>query len=169
MAHPLPSDLSQEKVRELLQYESDTGRFFWRNDGSEAGTYTLGYRAIRINGRRYFAHRLAWLYVCGRWPRDQIDHIDRDKSNNRIANLREATASQNRFNRWVSYKNRSGIRGVRFEPKRKRWRADIRKNGRTLFLGRYETPSEAMAVYARAAQENSGEFACNTPSRGAIP
>ena len=153
-------DLSRSKLSEVLEYNPVTGQFVWRSDGTYAGTKVKGYIAIRVGLRRYYAHRLAWLYVKGVWPVSQIDHINRNKSDNRIANLRQATASQNQGNRTAPCNNKSGIRGVRFDKARDKWYADIRKNGRTQFLGRYDTAEEATAVYSRAAQEQFGEFIC---------
>ena len=93
-----------------------------------------------------------------RWPEYQIDHIDRDKLNNQIANLREATHSQNMFNKWERHRNTSGIRGVL--KRGKKWRALIGHNGQMFYLGSFNTAAEAQFAYAKAAKERFGEFAC---------
>lgn len=105
--------LTPERLRCLLSYDQGTGLFTWLIDrgngacaGQRAGTVdrNSGYVLVQIDGRQYRAHRLAWLYVHGRWPRPLIDHIDRNRANNRISNLREATSAINNSNtgRWRS-------------------------------------------------------------------
>jgi hypothetical protein len=101
--------LTAERLRELLDYDPETGRFIWRKDhptakhikaGSVAGTKNgRGYWVIGVAGAKYVAHRLAWLYVTGEWPAHLVDHENGDRLDNRFANLREATDSQNNFNR----------------------------------------------------------------------
>jgi hypothetical protein len=120
-----------------------------------------GYVVIEINGKCYFAHRLAWFYVTQAWPCDQIDHIDRVKHNNCFANLREATNGQNQGN--IVSRNRAGLKGVTFHArlKEKPYEASLttRTNGRRKrrSLGCYKTPEEAHQAYCAAAKEHFGE------------
>lgn len=150
--------LELAEVMRLLNYESETGLFIWRESnsnvspvGSIAGrsVNSDGYRQICINSRHYKAHRLAWFYVHGSWP-DQIDHINGDRSDNRICNLRNVTSVENTQNQRVPHcNNRSGYLGV---SKRTdgRFQADIRVDGEKKYLGNYETPEEASAAYIAA-------------------
>ncbi|HEY7299159.1 MAG TPA: HNH endonuclease [Xanthobacteraceae bacterium] len=111
--------------------------------GMEAGSGKNGYRRICIAGVHYGAHRLAWLYVYGRHPAGQIDHINRNPADNRIANLRESSPQENALNR--AWRSRPGIRGVR--QRGSRWYARIRICGKECPLGVYDTPAEAVAAY----------------------
>ena len=101
---------------------------------------------------------VAWLYMTGRWCRPEIDHRDGDATNNRWANLRRASRSQNAAKRGRPRNNSSGFKGVSLCESGK-WRAKIRKGGRCLYLGRFATPQEAHAAYAAAARKLFGEFA----------
>jgi hypothetical protein len=125
--------------------------------GSEAGRIALGYRRIFVDSRDYPAHRLAWLYVHGEWPSGQLDHINRKRDDNRIANLRIATDSQNKANKLAQANNSSGIKGV--YKRYRRWTAQICVQGRRLNLGAFATSDEASAAYQAAARQHFGEFA----------
>src|SRR5688572_25778345 len=134
--------VTPERLRELLDYCPDTGVFVWteraysRFRGRRAGTIAKGYVIIRVDGVAYFAHRLAWLHVHGRWPVAFIDHINGVKSDNRIANLREATYQQNARN--SKSRAASGLKGVyRRTSNRDRWYAEIRIDGKTRCLGTF--------------------------------
>lgn len=167
--------ITQEQLRERLSYDPDTGVFTWlrrpensRDDkrwntsfaGTIAGrTNGKGYRQIGIGDRRYHAHRLAWLYVHGIWPSDHVDHIDGNKLNNAIANLREATHTQNQYNCGRRRDNASGHKGVCWHRQRCKWQAQIRVNRRHIHLGLYDCPDAAAAAYAAAAKRLHGEFA----------
>ena len=149
-------------VRELLEYDALAGTFTWRSTtrsaGKQAGTRrSTGYIAISINNRTYYAHRLAWLYVHGAWPDPQIDHINRDKADNRIVNLRVVTSSQNHANRAV--KTKSGFKGV-YPTKSGKWQVLISVEGRSWHLGTFSDIEEAKARYLKAAQNHHGECAC---------
>lgn len=158
-------ELTPERLREVLHYDPDTGVFTWRSgpaQGRVAGWLETGprtgYIRIEIDGRAYMAHRLAYLYVTGEWP-SRLDHIDNDKTNNRFANLRIATASQNAANRRKPRNNSSGYKGVSFYKKTGKWVAYIRHNYRHKTLGYFDTPEAAHAAYCAAAQRFFGEYA----------
>lgn len=142
----------------LLRYDSETGKFFWlispsRNvkAGDVAGK-SSGRSQIKINGVRYLASRLAWLYVHGCWPSKFVDHIDGNPQNNRISNLREASNSENQQNlKKCTAKNKScGFLGVTFHKKTGKWQAQIEVNGSAKYLGLHDTPEKAHMVYLEA-------------------
>jgi hypothetical protein len=158
------SDLTAERLRALLDYDAETGTFTWRDGrwfglaGKVAGVKTVaGYIKVGVDGRVYSAHRLAWLHVTGAWPAHQLDHIDGERGNNRLANLREATRTQNSWNKKRAKHSTTGFKGVWRSGAK--WAATIRKNGRPVYLGTFETAEEAHAAYVTAAQEHFGEFA----------
>ena len=105
------------------------------------------YRRIQLDGRKYKAHRLAWLYLFGEWPKGQIDHINRNSLDNRIANLRDVSQSENQHNRPEQANNTSGVKGVHWHKQKMRWQAAIRINGKLIHLGLFGTKEEA--AYAR--------------------
>lgn len=162
--------LTLERLRALIDYNPETGSMVWkistsnRNPvGSEAGTIMKhGYRHISIDGKRYLAHRLAWFYFHGSWPKE-IDHIDRDRSNNKLANLRLATRSQNSMNKGTRSDNKSGVTGVTLHKGSQKWRATIHKDGKQVQVGMFETIEEAAKAYQEAANEMHGEFANSKP------
>lgn len=126
----------------------------------EAGTInSAGQRIINIQGKLYRAHRLAWFYVNGVWPRGLIDHKNGNSLDNSIDNLREATFAQNSQNSKKPATNTSGYKGVYFSHHANKWRAQISVNGRTKNLGYFYTKEEAYAVYCAAANKYYGEFA----------
>lgn len=159
--------LTAEFVREILDYNPDTGVFTWKvarsrtRVGSVAGYFqaSRGYWLIKIYGRLYPAHRLAWLYVHGTWPADQLDHRNRQRADNRIENLREATQTQNNANQGLASHNTSGAKGIYFRKTSGRWFAEIRCGGTYRWLGSFATPEEAQKSYAAAASEVFGEYA----------
>lgn len=156
--------LTQARLKELLRYDPETGVFTWlvrrngvKSDGLAGAIYNNGYVVIKIDGKRYGAHRLAWQYMTGALPEDQIDHRDLDKANNRWDNLRPATDLQNIANR--SSWSKSGFKGVYKPIGRNDYRTEIRINGKRKLLGYFKTPEEAHAVYVKAANDVHGEFA----------
>jgi hypothetical protein len=158
--------LTQERLREALSYDPETGDFHWIRPsatnvfpGDLAGNRSHGYWVIRVDIHQYAAHRLAWLYVHGRWPAAFIDHINGDPGDNRLANLREATNAQNTRNSGRRSNNTSGYKGVTWNRAARKWAAQIRDGKRYLHLGTYTDPAEAHAAYCRAAAELHGEFA----------
>ena len=151
--------LTAERLRELLSYNADTGVFTYRlrrgcrSAGAVAGCMRSdGYTVISVDTRNCFSHRLVWLYVTGSLPAGEIDHIDGDRSNNRIANLRDVSPAENSRNLSLKAKNTSGYQGVTFYKKTKRWMARIRIDGKQNHIGFYDTPEAAHAAYARAAE-----------------
>jgi hypothetical protein len=160
--------LTAERLRDLLDYDPETGVFLWKKDGrgrtmrvgSVAGTmHSTGYTQINFGGEMWLAHRLAWLHVFGEWPREQIDHINGNRADNRIINLREATLSQNAANRKCRDDNASGFKGVSLNKSLGKWNAGIKVNGNMIRLGVFETPEQAHAAYCAAADKLHGEFA----------
>jgi hypothetical protein len=167
----MPMSLTAERLREVLDYNPETGDFVWkvtrtskRMKGLVAGdTKPDGRHRIGVDGVRYKAHRLAWLYVHGTWPSGMIDHIDGNPSNNAIANLRDCTMSQNQANKKRRSDNTSGYKGVYFSnyPKHrhKPWRARITVQGRKIVTCGFPTAEEAHEKYKQLAREHFGEFA----------
>jgi hypothetical protein len=159
--------ITYQELRELLRYEPDTGKWFWkvkisrnRAAGDETGKPDVtGYCHIRYKRRLYKAHRLAWLYMTGEWPEGDIDHRDLNPSNNRWKNLRDATKSQNLANSKKYKNNKSGFKGVCKHSQNNSWVAEIRKNNKKISLGCFATKEEAAEAYVKAAQEIHGEFA----------
>jgi hypothetical protein len=160
--------LTRERLMELLSYDPKTGVFRWRASptnraniipaGSIAGhSHKRGYVRILIDGRSHAAHRLAWLYVYGAYPADQIDHRDGVRRNNAIANLRDASNQQNQWNVGPKRTSQTGIKGV--WPKAGKYIARIQNGQRQQHLGYFETPEEAREAYTKAAAELHGAFA----------
>lgn len=148
-------NLTAERLRELLHYDPETGVFTWNATGGRkrtdkpAGWVQGGRRFIGVDGVNVAAHRLAWLYVTGKMPLDQIDHINGDPLDNRFANLRDVSDMGNKQNiRKAKKGNLSGFLGV--APNKKRWLAKITVNREQICLGTYDTPEEAHQVYLEA-------------------
>jgi hypothetical protein len=118
-----------------------------------------GYWHVGVDGDEYKAHRLAWLFVHGEWPAGRLDHENGDTADNRIANLRPVTHSQNIANSRLRRDSTSGFKGVSFYTSAGKWGANINKDGRRHYLGLFNTPEEAHAAYCEAACELHGEFA----------
>lgn len=154
--------ITAERLRAVLSYDESTGEFTWidtRHSAVKVGQIagrinSEGYRKIKIDGQMYSAHRLAWFYWFGEFPSKQIDHINRDKSDNRICNLRLATNSQNQMNR--PFKVRALPRGVKIQKGRYQARAGA--NG-SVYLGSYATVEEAQTAYKQYVLNTFGEFA----------
>ncbi|CAB5079604.1 putative NHN endonuclease [uncultured Caudovirales phage] len=163
--------LTVDDLRQVLNYDPATGVFTWKVTnsnravaGSVAGTLrvaseTLVYRQIRIDGVSHRAHRLAWLYMTGEWPKDVVDHVNGNGTDNRWVNIREATKSQNQFNRRASRNNTSGRKGVVFLKDRNRWRALIWVNDQPRYLGNFYTYEAAVAARSAAERQLHGAFA----------
>jgi hypothetical protein len=159
--------IDQNYLKSRLRYNPDTGEFIWLSVSSLSRTRvgsiarardSNGYRIIKLKGKRYYQHRLAWLYVYGEWPSALIDHIDCDPSNNRISNLRLATYGQNVSNS-KKVISASGYRGVYLMKSTGRWLACVTSNGKRTNLGYHATKEEAFEAYKVAAIKLHGEFA----------
>lgn len=157
----VPIDL----LRELLNYDPETGVFTWRasrkqaNAGDVVGTVAEGYVRINIYGVVLRANRVAIAITTGEWPEGDVDHADTDSTNNRLSNLRVATRSQNCANAKRKSRNTSGYKGVSFCKKKHQWRAYVTVGGKQSHLGYFDSPEEAHAAYYAAAREHFGEFA----------
>jgi HNH endonuclease/AP2 domain len=147
--------ITQERLKELVSYNPDTGKFtriIKRTNGKSNGWPDKnGYLYLMVDGKNYAYHRLIWLYVHGKFPNNEIDHINGNKADNRIANLRDVTRTQNMQNEIkVRKSSSSGFMGVRFRKDRNTWTATIRVNGKQKRLGVFATPQEAEAAYIAA-------------------
>lgn len=152
------SILTQSRLRELLDYNPETGVFTRklctanRHKQGEAVGYSgaRGYRQAMAEGKKHMLHRLAWLWVHGTWPEFDIDHKNRNRADNRIDNLRPATRSENNHNIGTSRANWSGFTGVAWDKSKRLWVANISANGKQYFLGRFKDPALASAAYQAA-------------------
>ena len=155
----MSGDLTAKRLRELLTYCAESGDFIWRVKigaraivGNVAGTISgSGYRMIRIRGVGYLAQKLVFLYLEGKWPSGQCDHIDGDRLNNRRSNLRICSHAENCRNKGRQTNNTSGVTGVTRHKSTERWKAGIVVNGEYLYLGLFET-IESAAEARRAAE-----------------
>ena len=155
--------LTQERLKEVLHYNPLTGNFTWKvrtgqriKIGDIAGyTNSDGYIQISLDGKKYQAHRLAWLYVTGELPPKQIDHINHDKADNRIANLRCTNQAENCKNATKRKDNNSGVMGVSWYKDRQKWVVNIRVNGKRLHLG-YTTDFDIAIAMRKAAERKYG-------------
>jgi|SRR5215217_257853 len=158
--------LTQEKLKTKLEYDPLTGLFTWverfssrAGKGELAGSVTShGYISIRIFGKAYLAHRLAWLYVNGEFPQFQIDHRDTNKSNNSWTNFRPATNAQNVMNTGIRANNKSGHKGVSWYARYQKWRVGCKADGVRHHLGYFENIDDAVKAYAACAKRIHGEF-----------
>ena len=143
----------QQRAIELLEYDATSGEFTWkvsrkRNQikaGSPAGCLmTNGYISIGIDGHRHYAHRIAWMMVHGEWPDRSLDHIDGDKTNNAISNLREANHSENAQNNRRPSSNTSGHTGVHWHKQSSKWQAYVTKNRKRVIAGGFDNKEDAI-------------------------
>lgn len=147
--------LTQDILKDKLLYDEHTGIFTWlKSDtkriktGSIAGfTDVRGYVSIHISKKLYYAHRLAWLYKYGNMPKQNIDHINGNRNDNRIENLREASQQQNVMNVGARKRNTSGYKGVSFSKVANKWEARFTYNKKTNYLGLFLTAELARDAY----------------------
>jgi len=152
--------ITQERLKELLDYDPISGIFTRKKDGKIVGRLNEnGYVIINVDGILFRSHRLAWLYVYGGIVPFPLDHIDGNKENNSINNLRSCTQSQNQANIPLSKNSTSGLKGVWYDKPKKKWKAGIKKDNKKYHLGYYLTKEEAHEAYCKAAVEFFGEFA----------
>jgi hypothetical protein len=162
--------ITYERASELLEYNPDTGALTWKqsrgrvSEGSIAGHKQIRACAkpkamdVRIDRVNYKAHRIAWLLHYKEFPRLYVDHINGNPYDNRICNLREATASENQHNMTTHKDNKSGRIGVSFHSGNQMWRAQISSNYVHYHIGYFDTPEEAYRAYCKKAKEIHGEF-----------
>ena len=163
---PAEDSITATQVREVLDYEPETGLLRWRKSrrGAKQGTIagcktSQGYVNIRVLGRYGRAHRVIWLWMTGDWPKKWIDHINGNPSDNRWNNLRECTPRQNQANRKINRNTTSGYKGVCWDKSKNKWMASITRRGENKFLGYFDCPEEAHQTYCEAADSEFGEFA----------
>lgn len=145
--------ITQNELKELLNYDPCTGMFTWKRQrqrirpGQRAGyKHWSGYVYIEVNRKAYALHRLAWLYVYGVWPQHTIDHINRDRSDNRISNLRDVPFHINTQNKSV-YRNTSvGCSGVCFHSRMQKYQAQIKVDRKPVYLGTFDNLFDAVAA-----------------------
>jgi len=148
-------ELTQERLKSIFHYDPDTGIFtriakIGRRGkiGNTVGTLhkVYGYIIFRVDGVLYLSHRLAWLYVFGYLPKFQVDHINHNRADNKILNLREVTHSDNQRNKSLSKRNKSGVTGVYWYEPTKKWHASIMWNGKIIHLGYFANKIDAVKV-----------------------
>ena len=152
-----------DNLIENLSYSD--GRLYWAKPrpkvvvGSRAGyAKKNGYREIKFNGKSYKEHRVIWAIINGAWPSDELDHVNKDKSDNRIENLREATRSQNMANS-LKKRGSSSFNGVCWKKRFGKWHSQIMSDGKKRHLGWFDLEYKAALAYDAAAIDCFGEFA----------
>ena len=153
-----------EYIKDNLSYDPDTGHFWWKKKGFSRrfglpvghGSKN-GYCRVGIMGKKFYAHRLAFVLMEGHLP-EEVDHINCDKSDNRWSNLRASNTKSNSLNKTAQSNNSCGYKGVHFAKDKSRWVARITVNGVKKHLGYYSTPEEAHQEYVKASKELHGEF-----------
>lgn len=157
--------MDKDILHSILRYNRKTGVFTWKAKtsrktviGAEAGGIDCaGYRVIGYNGKTYYAHRLAWLYCHGYWPK-QIDHKDGNRANNSINNLRECSHAQNIYNAKKAKNNSSGYKGVSWHRSAGKWEAYICADNRKQYLGLFDSAKEASNAYLDAVKKIEPEY-----------
>lgn len=151
---------SKEELDKYISYDPISGEFYRlkmdKRSKGKTGTITNhGYKKISINNKQWYAHRLAWIIYYGKDTKEFIDHIDRNKLNNRISNLRTANKSQNARNVMLRKDNKYGITGINWHIKARKWMASIALEGKLFYLGLYETLIDAV-IARKTAEKNMG-------------
>lgn len=149
-----------------MAYDPETGLLTWLHSGPgiragmRAGAVdSEGYRVLTFDRKTYRAHRIIWYFVHGDWPTQQVDHVNGDRDDNRLCNLRLATPSQNMWNSCRPKNNTSGVKGVSWSEQYRKWQASIKVNRRSVALGSFDNKEEAAEAYQAAALIYHGEFA----------
>jgi hypothetical protein len=159
--------ISQEYLKSIFKYEPETGnlvRIKYLSPNAKVGNIAgclckkTGYIIVSVKDKTYPLHRIVWMYLYGKFPKEQIDHINCNRSDNRLINLREATNQENQRNKKLRSDNKSGYIGVSWFNRDSKWKADIRIDGKTKHLGYYDTPEEASDAYKKVAKICFGEF-----------
>lgn len=176
------AELTQARARSLFNYNPGTGELTWRDRPREDFATQRGWRVfqtqcagkvasakavmgantylvVRFDGRLHLQHHVIWVYMTGEELECLIDHQDGDGTNNRWDNIRPATYSQNHANRKYQGRTVSGLKGAFYDKKNKRWESRIGLNGKTKFIGRFDTAEDAHNAYMAAAREHYGKFA----------
>lgn len=159
-------ELTVEFIRDRLDYNPNNGEFKIRKKSGKKGVVgnktgskgKNGYVYLYLNNNVALAHRVAWVYVYGEWPNEQVDHINRDRSDNRISNLRLASQSQNSCNGSLRSTNKSGYRGVSWSKEKKKWVSRIVKDRKQYVLGYFDDKEKAYMAYLEAANRLHGGF-----------
>ena len=163
--------INSDDIRDHLDYDPKTGKFLWKDEAGSINPVT-GYRYIKVRGKMRLAHRMAWAIYYGEEPNGLVDHINGDRLDNRIENLRIATYSQNSANAKLHTRNTSGLKGASRVLKKGRWtgrwQASITFQNKQINLGYFDTAEEAHAAYMLAAIKYQGEFA-HSGTIGHIP
>lgn len=147
--------ITARRARDLFSYDADSGLFTWKKNGAAAFTSktSKGYAVGNADKVKYYAHRVAWLMVYGEWPSGQIDHINGVRDDNRIKNLRDVAHHDNQRNMKRSVRNKSGVVGVHFNKRLNKWQATIRENGKSKYLGIFETIDDAKLARLHAEEK----------------
>ena len=158
-------DLTVDLLNELFTYDKETGKLYWKaarqriKVGDEVGSDNgSGYLKTKVNNKTYRLHRLVFLMHKGYLPKI-LDHINGDRKDNRIENLRPVSLAQNAQNAKLNSKNNSGYKGVFWVKSSKKWRGQVKCNGETIYLGEYNDIEEADRVVRAAREELHGNFA----------
>lgn len=154
-------------ISQILRYEPLTGKIFWTKcrggvpAGSEAGWVdnSSGYLRLSVCGKSRYAHVVAWELYHGAKPKGEIDHINGDKLDNRIDNLRECTPSQNSQNKKIRTDNTSGVKGASWNSARKKWSARVTVNKKVIFLGFFSSLHDAQVEISKCRELHHGDFA----------
>lgn len=172
ISHSKEEMLPFDEANRIFRYDPENGKLFWRvarwrriKPGDEAATVatTTGYKIVNI-GATYLQHRLVWLLYHGEWPKGLVDHINLDKLDNRISNLRTVNYSQSNANRRGSSRKKVGsLKGASFLQSKKVWRSCIKIDGKVKNLGNYRTELEAHLVFCAAVKLRHGSFARTGP------
>lgn len=154
---PKNPDLSLADLHKLVHYDPDTGVLTRKGKGKPPAISVLGYARLYINGRQLLVHRLAWFYVHGTWPAE-IDHINGNRADNRLANLREVTPLQNRMNQTNKGAGKSGMRGVYQDTYSGKWFAKLVVKGKQICSPKCDTPQQARMMWEAIAKQHFGDY-----------